>query len=75
MQSTAAKEQGRATGVCIAAHAGSSLASCIESDPIQIVYVDTIQYKTFVIGLNFVMVTIHKPGKTVRSSSWVCLIE
>ena len=27
------------------------------------VIVNTIQYKTFVDGLNFVMETIHKPGK------------
>ena len=30
----------RTTGVCRAAHAGASLASCIESDTIQVVYAD-----------------------------------
>ena len=30
---------------------------------------DTIQYKTFVYGLNFVMETIHKPTETLAKHS------
>ena len=50
MQSTAArllagtgqllKNKQTKTGVCLAAHEGSSLAFCIKSDTIQVMYVD-----------------------------------
>ena len=38
------------------------LVRCINEKKIIILY-NTIQYKTFVEGLNFVIETIHKPGK------------
>ena len=38
--SSKAADWNRTNGVCLAAHAGASLASCIESDTIQVVYAD-----------------------------------